>query len=156
MRKKALIAQNLEFFEQLEALRADITAKDRKIKDLTREIDELKSKAEKEKPPATVPLKKLEEKVVNNAKCTPEVEYASEVIGRLVVESASGSNALTAGGNTEHRELVNLLLGKTEVAKAEILSIVSSDAELEEKKSKIDEVAAQASDYFGSILGQLN
>ncbi|MBO4734338.1 MAG: hypothetical protein J5662_07670, partial [Clostridia bacterium] len=62
----------------------------------------------------------------------------------------------TAGGNTEHRELVNLLLGKTEVAKAEILAIVSEGGDFEAKKEKIDAVKEETLDYFSSVLGQVN
>ena len=72
------------------------------------------------------------------------------------MESASGSNMLTVDGNADNRELVNLLLGKTEVAKAEILSVVSQNIGLEEKKIKIDSIADEALDYFKSILAQLS
>lgn len=154
MRKKELIAQNLSLFERVEALTGDNNAKDRKIKELEKIIEDLKKSAEK--PVLTEPLKRLEEKVISNAVLKPDFEYASKAIGKLVIESANGSNSLTTGGNTEHRELVNLLLGKTEVAKAEILAIVSSDFDFEEKKAKIDAVKDDALDYFGSILAQLD
>ena len=72
------------------------------------------------------------------------------------MESANGSNSLTNGGNTEHRELVNLLLGKTEVAKAEILAVVNGEGSFEDKKIKIDAVADETLDYFSSVLAQVN
>ncbi len=156
MRKKALIAQNLSLFEQLETLRADVAVKEKRIKELEREIGELKAVKTEEKAQPTLPLKRLEEKVVSNSRLKPDFEYASEVIGKLVLDSASKSNALTTGGNADNRELVNLLLGKTEVAKAEILSVVSEEGELADKKYKIDNIAAEALDYFGRILAQLN
>lgn len=156
MRKKALIEQNLTLFRQLETLRGENAANMKKIHDLQETIEQLKQAKVTEKPEESSPLKKLHDKVIENSKLNPAVEYAAEVIGKLVMESANGSNKLTAGGNTEHRELVNLLLGKTEVAKAEILEIVSGDFAFEVKKEKIDDVAENAIDYFNSILAQLN
>lgn len=156
MRKKAIMAQNLSLFEQLEKLRGECALKDKKIRDLEEKIKSLSVKTELPAEKADTPLKKLEEKVVSGAALKPDVEYASEVIGKLVLESASGSSALTAGGSTEHRELVNLLLGKTEVAKAEILSIVSETGSFDEKKAKIDAVRDETIDYFSSVLAQIN
>ena len=154
MRKKAIMAQNLSLFEQLEKLRGECAIKDKRIKDLEKKLEEASSKSAPEKV-ADTPLKKLEEKVVSGAKLKPDVDYASEVIGKLVLESANGSNTLTAGGNTANRELVNLLLGKTEVAKAEILEIVSGPGEFEEKAAKIDATRDETLDYFKSVLGQV-
>ena len=155
MRKKQIMAQNLSLFEQLEKLRGECALKDRQIKDLEDKLKNAKKREIEPQMAADTPLKKLEEKVVSSAKLKPDTEYASEVIGKLVLESANGSNTLTAGGNTENRELVNLLLGKTEVAKAEILEIVSSPGDLDEKKAKIDSVRDEALDYFKSVLCQI-
>lgn len=156
MRKKALLEQNISLSKQIESLRAENAANAEKIKELEKTVEDLKQEAERAKAPATQPLKKLEEKVVSNARLDPLTEHASEVIGKLVVESAAGSNLLTAGGKTENRELVNLLLGKTEVAKAEILAIVIAEGDFEEKKAKIDAVSSETFDYFSSILAQIN
>ena len=147
MRKKALLEQNVSLLGQIEALRSENAAHIEKIKELEKAVEDLKQELSREKKPATEPLKKLEKKVVGNA---------SEVIGKLVIESAAGSNLLTAGGNTGHRELVNLLLGKTEVAKAEILAIVTDVGDFEEKKARIDAVSDETIDYFRSILAQVN
>ena len=158
MRKKQIMAQNLSLFEQLEKLRGECALKDKQIEDLKVKLKNAKEQRQEIEAPkvADTPLKKLEEKVVSSAKLKPDTEYASEVIGKLVLESANGSNTLTSGGNTENRELVNLLLGKTEVAKAEILEIVSDEGDFEEKKAKIDSVRDEALDYFRSVLGQVN
>lgn len=156
MRKKAIIAQNLELFKQIEKLRGECAEKDKQIESLEAKINALKDKSDVPLEVADTPLKKLEQKVVNTAKYGPDVEYASEVIGKLVLESANGSNMLTSGGNTENRELVNLLLGKTEVAKAEILAVVSSGGDFEEKKAKVDAIKDETLDYFSSVLAQIN
>lgn len=156
MRKKMLAAQNLSLFEELERLRGESVIKDKRIKELEKEIERLKSEPVAEKIEATVPLKRLEEKIINNSRLDSATEYGSEVIGKLVMESAAGSNKLTSGGNTEHMELVNLLLGKTEVAKAQILEIVSMPGDFGDKKDMVDKVAEETLDYFNSILAQLN
>ena len=154
MRKKKLIPLKLGLLDQIEALRKQIAEKDKRIGELESKLTALK-KEKKEETAHTVPLKRLEEKVTGNTVYGKDIEYASEVIGKLVLESATGCNRLTSGGD-QHRELVNLLLGKTEVAKAEILSVVSENGSFEAKKEKIDSVSAEALDYFASILAQLN
>ena len=157
MRKKTLLAQNISLFEQLEQLRAQNALKDKKIKELEEKLATLTAKKEEEPPKTqTEPLRRLEERIASYKKLQPDYEYASDVIGELVVSSANGSNTLTAGGNTEHRELVNLLLGRTEVAKAEILAIVTGEGDFEEKKSKIDAVREETLDYFSSVLAQID
>lgn len=156
MRKKELIAQNLSLFGQLEALRGESSSKDRKIRELESIIEQLKKEPVNKLTEPTAPLKRLEEKVIGQSKLDPTIEYASAVIGKLVMESANGSNSLTYGGNKEHRELVNLLLGKTEVAKAEILAVVNGEGSFEDKKLKIDAVADETLDYFSSVLAQVN
>ena len=155
MRKKALIEQNFSLFEQLEKLRGENTLKDKRISELEKAVEQLQSERKEEIRKVTVPLKRLEEKVMENSKAEPGIEYASEIIGKLVMESAAGSNELTSGGNTEHRELVNLLLGKTEVAKAEILAVVSEEGDFVDKKEKIDKIADETRDYFASVLAQI-
>ena len=50
--------------------------------------------------------------------------------------------------------MVNLILGRTEVAKSEILKIISLDISLEEKKELINEQYKSAEDYFISVEAQ--
>lgn len=83
-----------------------------------------------------------------------DLQYAADVIGQLVIESAKCSNTLTEGGNTKYIELVNLILGKTEVSKAEILGIAKQDLPIEVKKQKIDGVKAATLEYFESVMAQ--
>lgn len=83
------------------------------------------------------------------------VKYASQIIGKIVVSAAQYSNRLTAGGETRYRELINLILGKTEVAKSEILDITQSDTDISVKKRMIDGVYEQAVEYFASVMAQI-
>lgn len=84
-----------------------------------------------------------------------DVDYGASVIGKIVVSAANYSNRLTVGGETKYRELVNLILGRTEVAKADILSAVTSDNGFDTKKAAIDLIYEQTCEYFESVMAQL-
>lgn len=87
--------------------------------------------------------------------CDDCIEYGSQIIGKIVVSAAQYSNSLTAGGETRYKELLNLILGKTEVAKAEILDITASEAEFDVKNHMIDSVYEQTIEYFESVMAQI-
>ena len=80
--------------------------------------------------------------------------YASKTIGEIVVLAAKYSNDLTVNGNTKNRELVNLILGQTEVQKSKILDIYLSSDSIDVKKVKIDECLEESKEYFECILTQ--
>ena len=85
-----------------------------------------------------------------------EFEYAASVIGKTVVEATKTCNDITINIDEEDtRELVNLVLGRTEVLKAEILKILNSDNDFEAKKDLMKKEQAEAYDYFNSIKAQL-
>lgn len=158
MRKKDLLAQNTQLFDkitaaqlQISSLKKEIENRDGEIEELKREIERLNAKIN-----ATEPLKTLEKKVVKQAEISPDVDYGASVIGKTVVEAAKCCNSVTVNGNPElSKELVNLILGRTEVAKSEILAIVSSEDDFENKKQKIDAQYESAVDYFKSATAQL-
>lgn len=86
---------------------------------------------------------------------SPAKEYAASSIGKTVVEAARLCNRLSIKGDTpEHKEQINLILGRTEVAKSEILKIALSDDTLDGKKDRIDSERDSASDYFNGIMAQ--
>ena len=84
------------------------------------------------------------------------LSYAAEVIGQIVIESAKYSDKLASSGKPEYIELVNLILGKTEVSKADILSAARKDCPFEERKSSIDAVKKATLEYFESVMAQRN
>ena len=100
-------------------------------------------------------MRRLEEKVISSASLKPDMEYGAKVIGQIVVSAAEYSNKLTIGSNSSQKELVNLILGKTEVAKSEILSVIQTDDAFEVKSSKIDQIALVTKEYFESVLAQI-
>lgn len=158
MRKKDLLTQNTQLFDKISEAQLQISSLKKEIADRDIEIDGLKKEIERlnAKINATEPLKALEKKVIKQTAVSHEVDYGASVIGKTVVEAAKCCNEVTAKGNPElSKELVNLILGRTEVAKSEILSIVSSEDSFETKKQKIDTQYENAVDYFISVTAQL-
>lgn len=159
MRKKKLIEQNLLLFEQLEKTNKELAELKKELNENAVVIRFLKEKLEAnniEKAPvvvATAP--KAAEKDFNIPTLKPDMEYGAKIIGEIVVAAAEHSNKLTANGSDKNKELVNLILGKTEISKAEILAIIESDDAFEEKCADIDKVAAVAKEYFKSVEAQI-
>lgn len=90
-------------------------------------------------------------------KFSEDFEFASYIIGKVVVESTKICNQLTLDNQTAERyELVNLILGRTEVLKAEILKILNSETEFETKKELMKSEQNSAYDYFNSIKAQIS
>lgn len=83
------------------------------------------------------------------------MEYGSRIIGKIIVESAKAANAISATESQNKKELVNLIMGKAEVAKAEIFNISTSENTFENKKEKIDAQLEEATDYFKSVAAQI-
>ncbi len=81
------------------------------------------------------------------------MEYGSNVIGELVITAAKYADELSVYGE-KYRELINLILGRTEVEKANILEIVTSDASNDDKKRMIDSCKVTCEEYFDSVMAQ--
>ena len=160
MRKSKLIEQNMALFEDLQKTQRELSELKRILSKNADEIKSLKEQLEKSKEPqeetaVTEPMRRLEEKIITNATLKPDMEYGAQVIGKIVISAAEYSNKLTIGGDDTHKELVNLILGKTEVAKAEILSVTETDDSFDVKCAKIDQIAAVTKEYFESVLAQI-
>ena len=157
MRKKDLLQQNQSLFEMLQKNQLEMSELKSRLEESDKQIESLRMALEsaKEEVETTAPLAEEEKLEEVKSDLKPEVEYGAKIIGEIVVCAAKYSNTLALGGDEAHRELVNLILGKTEVAKAEILEIVSCDDGLEVKCAKIDTVSAQAKEYFESVMAQL-
>ena len=158
MRKKELLTQNTQLFDKISEAQLRISSLEKEIENRDTEIEELKKEIEtlNAKINASEPLKTLEKKVIKQSTVSPEVDYGASAIGKTVAEATKCRNSVTEGGNPDlSKELVNLILGRTEVAKSEILSIVSSEESLDTKKQKIDSQYENAVDYFVSVTAQL-
>lgn len=84
----------------------------------------------------------------------PHYDYGAECIGRIVRLAAEYSNKLSCGGETKYKELINLILGHTEVEKSNILDIVLSDSNIDDKIRMIDSCEKSAKEYFESVMAQ--
>lgn len=181
MKKKDLFEQNNELFDKLQRslvinkkLKAELSNKDDMLLKLQQQIDELSERIEElshatenafavdynvqesvlansqdieleaATEPIPEPIVKLEQ-----VKFSDEIEYGAKIIGKIVVESAKATEIVA-----NNKELVNLILYKTESIKAEILSICNSEVSFVDKKSMIDFQLQEAIDYYKSILAQ--
>ena len=155
MRKKLLLEQNIQLFDRLTAAESEIKRLKKELEEEKRRTAALKeenARLTENKGSTAAPLKMLEAKVIKQAGITPDTEYGAEVIGKTVVAAAKYCEWLKTRDNA--KELINLILGRTEVTKAEILNIVTSDNAAEEKRRLIDEQFAAAEDYFASVTAQ--
>ena len=161
MRKKKLIEQNLSLFDNLQKTQAELSELKNLLNKNAEEIKTLKAKIDKAneqsvtEPAITEPMRRLEEKVIAAATLKPDMEYGATVIGKIVVSAAEYSNKLTFGGDDSKKELVNLILGKTEMAKAEILSVIQTEESFDVKCAKMDQIAVVTKEYFESVLAQI-
>ena len=159
MRKKELLLQNTQLFDkitmyemQISKLKQELAKKNAEIEELNKKIDGISESKEEPKP-----FEKLEEKVMKLASSKKQFDYGAQVIGKIVVAGARYCNRLTDNSSLANaKELMNLILGRTEVAKSEILKIVSSGYDEELKKEKIDAEYEKAVDYFDSVMAQNN
>ncbi|MCQ2440809.1 MAG: hypothetical protein MJ076_02790 [Clostridia bacterium] len=155
MRKKDLLNQNMSLFEQLQKAKLEISRMRKEIALKNAEIESLKKKTGN----CVAEIECKEQPKEDNKKSEElpqDVEYGAEIIGKIVVSATDYSNKLTAGGETKYRELVNLILGRTEVAKSDILSVISTDEIIDWKKEKINGIMENTLEYFESVMAQIN
>ena len=81
------------------------------------------------------------------------VDYGSVAIGKIVQESIKYSGVVAASNNK--KELLNLIMGKGEIAKNEIYTITQCDSADNVKRELIDAQVNEAFDYFKSVAGQV-
>ncbi len=91
-----------------------------------------------------------------NRVMTEEMENGAKIIGQAVIEAAKICNQITEKGGEDSKELVNLVLSRCEVLKAEILAICCCQANYNQKIDMMKTERAAAYDYFNSILAQIS
>lgn len=160
LRKKELLLQNESLFDRLNKSQAENSSLKKEINQLKKELEDLKTKLSEPETSEiskeeSAPLKRIEEKVIKK-EITADFDYASKVIGEIVVSSANYSNQLTQNGNTEYKELVNLILGRCEIAKADILAAVTSLCDNNTKIQLINSIKNETEEYFLSVMAQIN
>ena len=162
MNSKLLIKQNRELFDKLQIanlncrrLTEENVALKEKIQFLTEQLANKKEEAVIKAEEAVVTDEVVTETVEREAvELSPEIQYGSKIIGEIVMSATYHSNLLGTAGKDNLKELLNLILGRTEVAKSQILNIVSSDVSIENKMQMIDAERDDAIEYFKSIMEQ--
>lgn len=176
MRKSLLLKQNNELFDKLQVaslnnrrLREENEKLKEKVAVLSNKLENLEQKNNEglnsvnftlengndEISKKDNNLENIEEPVISEvAVVTPEIEYGSKIIGDIILKSTESVNALMSSNKENVKELINLIMGKTEVAKAEILDIISSDSSFECKTALMDSQAVETKEYFKSVLYQ--
>ena len=163
MNSKLLIKQNNELFDKLQI--ANLTCRrlteenkvlKEKIAFLTEQLAGIETSAEKDEGLPKIEIGEVEETQVTKTpiEVPPEIEYGSKIIGEIVMSATAYSNSLTTSEKENIKELLNLILGRTEVAKAEILNIISSEVSLVNKMEMIDSQRDEAIEYFKSVMEQ--
>lgn len=96
-----------------------------------------------------------EDQITNEINLPDEVEYGSDIIGKIVLLAAEYCGSLSAeSSGIDTKELINLILGRTEVAKAEILKITGMKTDSQSKTAAMDKELRDAEDYFKSVVAQ--
>lgn len=181
MRKKELMNKTLELIEAMNLLQSQLNSLKTENKELKDRISELETKAKEqakvqptvvfEEPkgftvdktvleePEKVVAVEVEETVpiaVNAVELKDStMEYAAVAIGRIVQESIKYANLLSTSTAGSKKEVLNLIMGRAEVAKAEIFAVTEGSLTDENKKELIDAQCAEALDYFKSAYAQI-
>ncbi len=162
--KKSLVKLNTELYEQLDNsyfeqtnLKAEISNYKERIESLELELSQQKITEIQTFDCVDEGQQIMETKIEKEpVQFSDEMQYASSIIGKTVVEVTKLCNQLTKDEqDITRKELVNLALGRTEVLKSEILKILGMEISFEEKKNFIEKEQQQALDYFDSIKAQI-
>lgn len=161
MRKKKLLEQNTLLFEQMKQLEIEIALLKKEISKRNAEIKRLSAmQGTKEQISAGLTAKPENEQSEAVKKEPKDIvldditAYGSDTIGEIVLRATELSGRLSLEQSEENKELVNLILGKTEVAKSEILMVTEKENSFENKKSEIDNIKNNTFEYFESVMGQ--
>ena len=158
MRKKDIIQLNAQLFEKAERLqlaneelRLENVGLKAKIEQLTLKIDKRASQTSNTEIPEAI------QENMDVVTVDKPTELGSQIIGKIIVSATQYCNQITAGNTENSKELVNLILGRTEVAKAEILQIVeNTELSIELVNELSLQEQASAEDYFKSVLAQID
>ncbi|MEE0946325.1 MAG: VanZ family protein [Acutalibacteraceae bacterium] len=82
-------------------------------------------------------------------------EYCIKAISKIISESVKVSCALATANSEKQKELLNLSLGRTEVAKEEISCLSETELPFEELKECVDKQVADTLEYYKNILSQI-
>ena len=165
MRKRQLLELNHELYNSLESVKASAEELRKENMMLRKSLSELEKEIEflktQNSVPETVDIPPVtptpENEFTSKTEISNETEYAARIIGKIVISAAKYCSKLgSMQDKPDAKELINLILGRTEVAKAEILKIVSSQNSIEVKNELMNKELSNAEDYFQSVFAQNN
>ncbi len=151
MRKKILLEQNAALFNEVQRLKGEIADLNKELEKITAETAAAEKVAEEtvlEENTETfeTPIKKLEDKIAKNAVSNDAESYGAKAIGEIVLAAAKACDAAKLQNAGDDR--INLILGRAEVAKSQVLEAVSSEGTFDSKAIKIDKALEEARKYF--------
>lgn len=82
-------------------------------------------------------------------------EYTVKAIGKIISETVKVNCVLAGESGEKRQELINLVLGRGEVAKEEISALMHSELTEEEIKPLVDKQLSDTLEYFKNILNQI-
>ncbi len=141
-----------------EELEEENSLLNRELSALKERIIALENQAEQKNSEVTnEPIAETEipEKIINEPSFSDGITAGAKTIGKIVLSSAEYCNRLTgacAGENA--KELVNLILGRTEVAKGEILRLSALQIDPADRQLAMERELNEAEDYFKSVMAQ--
>ena len=145
-----LTDENNDLNAQLNQLRGRIAELEKAAAEEVVQIEEVTCEVTEDKPEEP----KAE---VSEPKLSDGMSAGAKIIGKIVLSSAEYCNALSGAAAPQNaKELLNLILGRTEVAKAEILRISALDIPYDEKLKAMEQELTAAEDYFKSVMAQKN
>ena len=174
MNKRLLIKQNNELFDKIKILKSQNAALSSQIAVFKAEIEDYRKKISAlEEKIANIEVSSDEiifetseifeeprefepeiEPEKQEVQLTDEFNFAADIIGNIVIKAAGFINQLTESSKENKKELINLILGRTEIAKSEILSAVSSEVTFSAKQDLINTQYNEALEYFKSVMEQ--
>jgi regulator of replication initiation timing len=179
VKKKELFEQNTVLYnrlqtvsEQLKKYKELYNKNTEEINALREEIDSLRAAlAEKEQnSPAEPHLANEEKSSTSNEEKTSEAvnkpiildveledaaSYGAQIIGKIVLEGTMVSNSVAEKQSDLSVDIINLILGKTEVCKSKIYDVCHSNMDDAAKKQMLDEIFSECVDYFSSLKNQI-
>ncbi len=159
MRKKELLKLYEAAYEKISRMTVEaeeIRAENLKLRQEIERYEKEKAHANCENETLKNDFQKTGEFKEDSTVISCDTQFGARAIGRVVVNAAKSCNLITGKGESDNiKELINLILGRTEVAKAEILKIVTSDCEFHIKEEMINREVADAADYFESVIAQI-
>lgn len=147
-----LRSENESLIKELSALKSELSDLRGKLTALERSKEET---SEKNPEPISEITPPIETAPVNEPELAENINVGAKYIGKIVLASAEYCNRLTAlGADPSFKELLNLILGRTEVAKAEILRLSALEVDQLSKQKAMETEYNEALDYFKSVMAQ--